>query len=125
MPVVLTKDDEGARFFIDLGDGTGSEGVYVTPMLDSEKEKLRRKFITKRVTRFGAQEETDAAGFYHARLKHLIKDWKGFVDLEGKAIPCTPENIVMLAEMNTLLFMEIVEKSERLAVEGRIDSEKN
>ena len=125
MPVLLTQDDKDKIFFIDLGDGSGEEGVGVSPMSDSEKDKLRQKFVTRRVTRYGVQEDFDGTGYYHARLKRMIKFWKKFNDRSGVLIPCTPENIVQCAEMNSALFMEIIEKTDRLAEHGQEVTEKN
>lgn len=125
MPVVLTDNDKGKEFFIDLGDGTGAEGVYVIPMTDSEKDKLRQRFIKKKLTRYGRDDDFDASAFLHARLKLTIRDWTGFVDQDGKPIPCTPENIVALSEMNSFLFTDILDKVDRLAETGKEAAEKN
>lgn len=125
MPRVLTDQDKGKQFFIDLGDGTGKEGVYVVPMTDTEKDKLRQRYTKKTATRLGVRDELDSSSFYHARLKNLIKGWTGFVDREGTEIPCTPENIVMLAELNSPLFIEILDAADRLAEMGKEATEKN
>jgi hypothetical protein len=125
MPVVLTDKDKGKKFFIDLGDGSGSEGVYVVPQTDSDRDKMRRHFTERKVTRSGIQEQFDSAGFFHARLKQTIKDWVGFVDIEGNPISCTPENIVECAEMNSMLFIEILSNADRLAESGKAVTEKN
>ena len=125
MPKVLTRDDAGTTFFIDLGDGTGVEGVYIVPMSDTERDKLRKRFTTKKPTRNGLVDELDSAGFYHARLKNMIKDWVGFTDIDGNEVPCTPENIVNLAEMNTALFIEILQSADNAATDARKISEKN
>jgi hypothetical protein len=125
MPKVLTNDDKGKQFFIDLGDGSGDEGVLVVPQSDSEKAALRKKFTKKTVTRNGMAEDFDFTAYYYARLKAVIKGWKKFTDRKGAEIPCTPENIVMCADMNSLLFIEILEKTDKLAEEGREVTEKN
>jgi hypothetical protein len=125
MPKLLKTSDKEKTFFIDLGDGSGEEGVCVVPLTDTELDRLRRQFTERKVTRSGIREELDSTSFFHARLKRTIKAWKGFVDLDGKDIPCTPENIVECAEMNTMLFMEIISRMDRLAEEGQAVAEKN
>jgi hypothetical protein len=125
MPVLLKKEDKEKTFFIDLGDGTGTEGVYVLPLSDTELSSLRAQYTERKVTRDGIQERLDVNAFFHARLKRTIKDWVGFEDTDGKPIACTPENIVECAEMNTMLFAEIVSDIDRLAKTGKAVAEKN
>ena len=122
---LLTNEDKDKIFFIDLGDGDGTEGVYVRVVSDSEKDKMRAAHTSRKVTRHGVQENVDTTSLYHARLKRTITDWVGFVDQTGQVIPCTPEKIVELAELNSGLFAEIISKADRLAEEGREAIEKN
>jgi hypothetical protein len=125
MPVFLTDADKGKEFFIDLGDGTGAEGVIVVPVTGQERDELRRRFVKVKITRYGRDEEFDAVGYLHALSKRVIKGWKGFVDQAGNVVLCTSENIVALSEMNSAAFSDIMERVDRLAETGRQASEKN
>lgn len=121
MPKLLTKKDADRKFIIPVEDGT----VTIRPMADSELGEIRKKYTKQRPSRFGMQEEVDTACIYHERLDRIILDWSGFTDAEGKAIPCTRENKVDLADMNPGLFADILSKSERVLSEAKEEAEKN
>jgi hypothetical protein len=55
MPVLLMESDKDKEFFIELGDGSGKEGVYACVISDSERDAMRRKHTTQVVSRNGVR----------------------------------------------------------------------
>jgi hypothetical protein len=125
MPVLFRNSDKDKEFFIDIGDGSGAEGVFVTLLPDKERDQIRKECTTRTANLTGVQEKLDATLFFHKRLQRAIKRWIGFVDLEGKEIPCTAETIRECAELNVMKFLEISDAIDRLADTGKAVTEKN
>jgi hypothetical protein len=125
MPVLLREADKDKEFFIELGDGSGKEGVFACVLSDNIRDELRRKHTTQIMNRNGIREELNATAFFHERLQRSIKRWVGFTDLSGKEIPCTAETIKECAEYNPAVFLDVVSALDRLATTGKLISEKN
>jgi hypothetical protein len=125
MPVLLRNCDKNKEFFIELGDGSGKEGVYAVVLPSSERDKLRDKYTKQTASRNGPKEVFDASGFILERMQLSIKRWVGFTDLDGKEIPCTKETIAECLDLNPTIFLDIAAQLDSLAENGRAAIEKN
>lgn len=118
MPKFITSDLKGKELYFDLrADGAKEpEGFWATPIFDSDRSK--------------AQQELTATGkgtqpIWRELLKRHIVRWQGFVDVRGKEIPCTAENIEMLCESDMSAMMGIFNILSDAANYGQMLAEKN
>jgi hypothetical protein len=117
MAIVLrTKSD--MTYPIEIEGST----FFVTPLSNAETTKLRKKF--ERPNRSGGVD-FDLDGFYQARLKRVIKDWKGVVDENGAPLKCDDENKYLLGDLNLQLALDILKRAEEINAEEAVELEKN
>ncbi|MDR2892982.1 MAG: hypothetical protein LBV80_07860 [Deltaproteobacteria bacterium] len=90
MPKFFTDDFKGKTLYYDLRENTAGpkEGVYARPIFESDYISISRKCE--------ADGKKNLA--WVEMLAFAIVDWCGFVTVEGKEIPCTPDNIRKLCE---------------------------
>lgn len=58
-------------------------------------------------------------------LQHCVADWKGFQDLGGQDIRCTPEAVKALCECEPDLAGQLAQRIQHVARLGELDDEKN
>lgn len=118
MPVLMTKEFAGRELYFDMrpnGRGEEAEGFWAVAVFESKRQEIMRQ----------AEAGGKSAQGWIELLVYAVKRWNGFVDLDGKEIPCTAENIRALCESDHLLMMSILNMILDAARAGKAIAEKN
>lgn len=119
MPVFLTQEMKGKELFFDLAP-TGSkerkEGFWSLPIFESDRQAARQALI--------AAGGNDDKLWIFLLEKHITR-WVGFKDMNGKDIPCTPENIRSLCDSDFATMLGFFNMILDAANTGKILAEKN
>jgi hypothetical protein len=100
----LTKPD--ANFWI-MVQGAN---ILVRPMSLSEEERIKRNH-----REYDRKGRVFTGKEFVAKLQKVIRDWdENVADMDGNPLPCTAENVKMLAEQETGVAAEILAQTEQI-----------
>ena len=117
MPILMTEDFKGKELYFDLHP-TGKEepeGFWAVGISESKRQEIARQAEAK-----GKSNQT-----WMDLLVYAIKRWEGFVDLVGKEIPCTEDNIRMLCDCEHAMMLALLNMVLEAARSGQCIAEKN
>lgn len=118
MPVLITDDFKGKELYFDMrpnGIGERAEGFWAVPLFDSDRKEIARR----------AEARGKSAQIWIEMLVFAVRRWEGFVDLEGRDVPCTEDSIRKLCESDYSTMMVILNMVLEAAKSGKLVAEKN
>lgn len=89
------------------------------PPASNRKERRSAQLNKQRFERYKNIE------FVHARIKRTIEDWSDIVDENGKPIPCTDENKILVYELNPDVINYVLSEADGIGLEDAERTEQN
>lgn len=120
MPRVLTDAYREKTFFIAL-TADKSEGVWVKPLSETDRNELRRNTLKEA----GGDADVATALLSCAYLQNAVVDWKGFTDARGNDLPCSAEIIKEVCRCDPDFTTGLLLRISNVARYGMLDDEKN
>lgn len=117
---ILTEAFRDRTFFVPLNNER-TEGVFVRPMSATQRRKIQQEALRE------AGADISIAAYLEGvkLLQRCVADWKGFQDLDGNDIRCTPEKIREVCECEPDFMGQLAQRIQHVARLGELDDEKN
>lgn len=93
----------------------------VKPMNNDELSRLRKRHTSQK----RGQDVLDVDAMYYERFDKTVMDWEGIGNEKGVALPCTPENKRMVANLNQEIALEVLRLADNIGGDAREKAEKN
>lgn len=102
---MLVLKKKASEFCLSYKEGDVEVKFWVTPLKDG---KVRR--ISQRCLEFKGGEDAsmNIGEFNDLKLDSIIKRWEGIQDEDGKDLPCTKQNKILLYESNPEIIDEFL-----------------
>ena len=120
MPKILTDAYRDATFFVTYNEDK-TEGVYLKPLTDTMKGKLRNEAQKEA----GADDAQTGAILVRKMIQESVQDWKGFYDMAGAEIPCDKEHIKEICECDSEIAAGLMFRIQNVARMGELEERKN
>ena len=120
MPKILTDAYRDATFFVTYNEDK-TEGVHLKPLTDTAKGKLRNDAQKEA----GADDAQTGAIFVRKMIQASVQDWKGFFDVAGDGILCTPDSIKEICECDSEFTAGLMFRIQNVARIGELEERKN
>ena len=111
---IATSKKEVWLSHVDLDLNDKSVKVLVSPLTPKEIDKMLREATKSSWKRNQLKEDFQAYEYKENKINKVIKDWKGFEDENGKAIPCNAEMKKVIYLYNPDLIDTILAKADEL-----------
>ena len=86
---------------------------------------MRNRIRLKSAKEAGADEGIAGALFIKAIIDEAVTDWKGFVDVAGEELPCTPEMKAQICECDPDFAAGLVSRICHVVRIGEMEDQKN